>query len=78
MQLQFNQLFGRYTAMAENMKSLTKDILSGANFKALNGVDTILREQMLQVEAKIRIIDIYKNSPTLKQSEVHTKLLASM
>jgi hypothetical protein len=48
--------------MANTMHSLTKDMLSPADNAALKGFDTMIRTQMIELETKMHIIDIYKKN----------------
>jgi hypothetical protein len=76
--MQLSQVMGDYDSMAKTMNHLTKDLLTTKEFSTLSEFDKALRTQMIDAEAKLHLVDIFKNQPHLPQDDVNKLLKTRM
>ncbi len=76
--LQYQQAMWDYEKMASTMQGLTRDLLTPTEYKNLTEFDRVLRSQMLEIEAKLHIVDIFKKDPNLTQSKIHEEIKKRM
>ena len=64
--------------MATNMGHLTKEILTQPEQTQLFKLDGALRTQMIESEAKLHLVDIWKTHPEKNQAEIYQMLAERM
>lgn len=60
------------------MNHLTKEILTQPEQAQLFKLDGALRSQMIEAEAKLHLVDIWKTHPEITQEEIHRMLSERM
>lgn len=71
-------MLGEYDKMASTMNHLTKDILTNGEYSKLTKLSTELRTEMLRAEAKMNLVDIYRNSPNMTKAAIHVEIMKRM